>query len=159
MWRVNREKRLIAERALHLKLGIESMQNSLCELAGELGFHASGEMRKPPSISICIRCLGLWERATNHFKHLFTEKVLYVRSPVVMTIYLGEHIYGEDTAQFELCIHSYKVRKLNNISPLNRSKDYKYLLKPTYLAKLDPPTEWLTSRRIHYPQIHRLRVR
>lgn len=41
-------------------------------------------------------------------------------------VYLGKHIPGENTVPFQVCSNCYKVCKMSNIQPMNRSNGNAY---------------------------------
>jgi hypothetical protein len=143
---------------------------------GYVGHHESSELQQPASVSDHSMCLVLpenyrilWERATGHFRCMFTEneyghkcyvcdRLWFLRdlkvATAAMAAYLVEYFPGENTAQFKLCNNCYKVCETNNIPPMGRSNGSAYPPKPTHLQKLDSLTERLISLRIPYMCIY-----
>jgi hypothetical protein len=110
---------------------------------GNMGPHESSELQQPASVADHSMCLMrpenyrlLWERATGHFRCMFTEneygqkcymcdRLWFLRdlkvATAAMAAYQVEYFPGKNTAQFRFCNNCYKVCKTNNIPPMSRS--------------------------------------
>ena len=113
-----------------------------------------------------------WQRALNQFQRVFVEndfghkcdicdRIWFVKDlkgvTSRMVSFLDIHFPGENTRDFRLCNNCFKVCGSNKIPPMSKTNGYRYPEKPQGLPKLDPITERLSSPRLPYMQIRRLR--
>ena len=124
-----------------------------------------GPVRRPEYV-------GIWKRASNHFRQTFTEnsfghkcdvcyRIWFLRdlksiAPQIVDL-LTEDFADEDISAFKLCSACFKNCRKHELPAPSRNNGYEYPPLPSNLGKLDLISERLIPPRLPYMQIRRLR--